>query len=113
VLHCESWALVISAPASSVISSDVVLQSPLVAQTKLLQGCMSKVGRFLKRAEVALCRLSYVRYVEEQSYICVLLVRLVCYLSLHVGIMSSSVSVYPVVLSTMEGEAIDMSQTYL
>jgi hypothetical protein len=100
VLHCESWTSVVSAPASSVISSDVVLLSPLAAQTELLQGCLSKVGRFLERAKVALCRLSCVRYV--------LLVSLVCCFSLHFGIMSSSVYVYPIVPSTVEGEAVTM-----
>ncbi|KAM0891486.1 hypothetical protein ACQ4PT_026382 [Festuca glaucescens] len=55
-LHCESWPSIVSAPASSVTTSDVVLQSTLAAQSELLQ----RVRSFLEMAEAALSKLSLV-----------------------------------------------------
>lgn len=55
-LRCESWPSIVSAPTSSVTTSDVELQSTLAAQSELLQ----RVGSFLEMAEAALSKLSLV-----------------------------------------------------
>ena len=54
VLHHGSWASVVSAHAESATQSEVLLQSTLAAQAKLLV----RVGSFLERAEANVSSLS-------------------------------------------------------
>lgn len=116
-LRYGSWAAVVSAPAGSGTSADVVLQSSLAAQTELLQDCLARFESFLERAETALSRLSLLQDLMKtiptsrpstevgvgstkdlgtELYGC---------FSPRVGDSSSPLSSLPLVPSTAEGEA--------
>ena len=58
-LPSRSWESIVSPPAGSVPSTDVVLRTTLSAQVVQLQDCLVRVESFLKWAEVALSRISH------------------------------------------------------
>lgn len=119
--HCGSWAAVVSTPAGSVTTSDVVLQSSLAAQTERMQDYFARFESFLERAESALSRLCLLPVVKKtiptsrppsevgvsstedmgaELYGC---------FSPRGGDSSSSLSSLPPVQSIVEGEAIAMT----
>uniref|UniRef100_A0A453TBB2 CCHC-type domain-containing protein n=1 Tax=Aegilops tauschii subsp. strangulata TaxID=200361 RepID=A0A453TBB2_AEGTS len=117
-LHRGSWASAVSAAAGSAIPSGLMLQSALADHTTLLQGCVARVESFLERAEVALGRLSLVPTLLQTTLTshspCAVGVgsaedrgeELYGSFSPLVGVHSSSVSTFPPMVSSTEGESI-------